>query len=243
MAGYELVSYEPGDRAAYLALLDEAWGELALSGEEFDWWFRENPAGSLMSVARVDGRVVGVAAHSLFRMVLGGEEAPTSFSVHATTAAETRGQGIFEALERRHEEEARARGVAVVLAFAGLPGLRWTESLDRMGRARLRQSWLRPSGTAIKPDNIGPRYMEPALIKAGVRRFRFHDLRHTFGSLLIQDGASLAYVKEQMGHSSIQLTVDIYGHLVPGANVNWVDSLDTKTAPQQSATQAQQGVE
>jgi hypothetical protein len=53
------------------------------------------------------------------------------------------------------------------------------------------------------------------------------------------------YVKEQMGHSSIQVTVDIYGHLIPGANVSFVDRLDTtsrqeqKTNPQQSATQAQ----
>lgn len=79
----------------------------------------------------------------------------------------------------------------------------------------------------------------PCLAHAGLRRFRFHDLRHTFGSLLIQNGASLAYVKEQMGHSSIQVTVDIYGHLIPGANVSWVDSLDARTSPQQSATPAQ----
>src|SRR5213078_103526 len=118
MAGYELVSYEPGDRAAYLALLDEAWGELALSGEEFDWWFRENPAGSLISVARQDGRVVGVAAHSLFRMVLGGEEQVAAFSVHATTHVSARGQGIFGALEEKHEQEAKERGIAVVLAFS-----------------------------------------------------------------------------------------------------------------------------
>ena len=64
------------------------------------------------------------------------------------------------------------------------------------------------AGTVIKPDNIVPRYMEPALEKAGLRRFRFHDCRYTFGSLLIQDGASLAYVRDQMGHSSIQITVD-----------------------------------
>jgi integrase len=32
------------------------------------------------------------------------------------------------------------------------------------------------AGTVIKPDNIPPRYMEPALEKAGIRRFRFHDL-------------------------------------------------------------------
>jgi hypothetical protein len=41
------------------------------------------------------------------------------------------------------------------------------------------------------------------------------------------------YVKEQMGHSSIQVTVDIYGHLIPGANVSFVDRLDE--APQESA--------
>jgi hypothetical protein len=57
--------------------------------------------------------------------------------------------------------------------------------------------------------------------------------------LLIQDGASLAYVKEQMGHSSIQITVDTYGHLIPGADINWIDSLDRKTSQQQNATPAQ----
>ena len=50
-----------------------------------------------------------------------------------------------------------------------------------------------------------------------------------------------------MGHSSIQVTVDIYGHLIPGANVRYVDRLDgvpaeeAETSPQQSATPAQQG--
>ena len=109
------------------------------------------------------------------------------------------------------------------------------------GKSSIADDLVFPSrtGTVIKPDNIVPRYMEPALAKAGLRRFRFHDLRHTFGSLLIQDGASLTYVKEQMGHSSIQITVDTYGHLVAGADIAWVDRLDAKTTPQQSATQAQ----
>jgi integrase len=82
------------------------------------------------------------------------------------------------------------------------------------------------------------------LAKAGLRKIRFHDLRHTFGSLLIQDGASLAYVKEQMGHSSIQVTVDVYGHLIPGANIDWIDRLDSTTetddrAPGEQATAEQ----
>jgi site-specific recombinase XerD len=53
------------------------------------------------------------------------------------------------------------------------------------------------------------------LEKAELRHRRIHDLRHTFASLLIQQDESLVYVKEQMGHALIQITVDIYGHLVP----------------------------
>ena len=56
-------------------------------------------------------------------------------------------------------------------------------------------------------------------------------------------------MKEQTGHSSIQVTVDTYGHLIPGANVAFVDTLDVipegdeKTSPHQSASPAQQAVE
>ena len=63
-------------------------------------------------------------------------------------------------------------------------------------------------------------------IKAGLTRRNLHFLRHTFASLLIQQGESLVYVKEQMGHSSIDVTVDTYGHLVPGGNRQAVDKLD-----------------
>lgn len=103
------------------------------------------------------------------------------------------------------------------------------------------------AGTVLDPKNLYNRYFLPAVERAGLRTFRMHDLRHTFGSLLIQDGASLAYVKDQMGHSSIQITVDIYGHLIPGANIACVDKLDPQpkkeekqeTSQQQSATPAQ----
>ena len=43
------------------------------------------------------------------------------------------------------------------------------------------------------------RYFYKCLEKAGLRRIRFHDLRHSFASLLIQNGEPLAYVKEQLG--------------------------------------------
>jgi GNAT superfamily N-acetyltransferase len=144
VSAYELAAYEPAQRDDYLRLLRNAWGESALTGEEFDWWFLRNPAGSLMSVARDDGRVVGVAAHSLYRMVLGEDERLATFSVHATTDPVARGKGVFVGLERKHEEEAEARGAAVVLAFASAPTaplflgpLRWTS----VGKLRV---WARP---------------------------------------------------------------------------------------------------
>ena len=48
----------------------------------------------------------------------------------------------------------------------------------------------------------------------------------SISSLLLTNGESLAYVKEQLGHSSIQMTVDIYGHLIPGSNREAVNRLD-----------------
>ena len=76
------------------------------------------------------------------------------------------------------------------------------------------------------------------LEKAGVRQIRLHDLRHTFASLLLQQGESIVYVKDQLGHASIQITVIPYGHQIPGANRGAVDRLDD-AASHGNATQAQ----
>jgi len=43
-------------------------------------------------------------------------------------------------------------------------------------------------------------------------------------------------VKAQMGHSSIQVAVDIYEHLIPGADIQWMDRLNAETTPQPNAT-------
>src|SRR5215475_7519711 len=101
------------------------------------------------------------------------------------------------------------------------------------------EDWLfqTPVGTQIDPSNLRKKFNR-LLVDAGMRRIRFHDLRHTFASLLLQNGEGLAYVKEQMGHSSIQVTVDIYGHLVPGGNRQAVDKLDDARAITKKADSA-----
>ncbi len=64
------------------------------------------------------------------------------------------------------------------------------------------------------------------LAKAGLRNVRFHDLRHTVASWHLAKGRSPAYVKEQLGHSTIRLTVDLYGHVLPSIDREAANSLD-----------------
>jgi integrase len=90
-------------------------------------------------------------------------------------------------------------------------------------------------GKMIEQDHIRKIYNR-ILKKAGLHHIRVHNTRHTFSSLLLTDGVTPVYVKEQLGHSSIQMTVDIYGHLIPNSNREAVNRLDF---PQPSATQAQ----
>jgi hypothetical protein len=54
---------------------------------------------------------------------------------------------------------------------------------------------------------------------------------------------SLAYVRDQLGHSSIQVTVDVYGHLIPGANRAAVDRLDAAPIRNPGATEALETIE
>jgi integrase len=73
--------------------------------------------------------------------------------------------------------------------------------------------------------NVTNRVFHECLAKAGLRRIWFHDLRHTHATLLLMQGESPVYVKDQLGHSSIKMTVDIYGHWIPGANRQAVSRL------------------
>jgi integrase len=47
---------------------------------------------------------------------------------------------------------------------------------------------------------------------------RFHNLRHTYASLLIAQGEHPKYIQSQLGHSSISVTMDIYAHLMETVN-------------------------
>jgi integrase len=89
---------------------------------------------------------------------------------------------------------------------------------------------LKPPGHWIDPDYFNDSIYGPIAQKAGLKEIRFHDLRHFFASVLIAQGESAKYVQDQMGHSSIQVTFDTYGHLFPQAKQESVRKLDATLA-------------
>lgn len=82
------------------------------------------------------------------------------------------------------------------------------------------------SGLPLDPDNLIKREFYPALERAGLRRIRFHDLRHTYASLLIAQGENIKFIQSQLGHASATTTLDRYGHLMPNFQTNVGQRLD-----------------
>lgn len=81
-------------------------------------------------------------------------------------------------------------------------------------------------GNYQSAENMMKRRFLPALNRAGIDKIRFHDLRHTYASLLLVNGAPMKYVQHQLGHSSITMTMDLYTHLLPEVNDKCVNLLN-----------------
>jgi integrase len=70
----------------------------------------------------------------------------------------------------------------------------------------------------INHSNMVQRYFLPALMAAELPKIRFHDLRHTYASLLIEQRENIKYIQSQLGHSSPTVTLNVYAHLMKPTN-------------------------
>jgi len=95
------------------------------------------------------------------------------------------------------------------------------------------------NGGLIDTDNWRRRVFVKALQKAGLRKVRIHDLRHTYATLRISKGDNIADVSNQLGHHSVKLTLDTYFHWIPGGKKSEIDALDDPSILQPSATYPQ----
>lgn len=69
-----------------------------------------------------------------------------------------------------------------------------------------------PTGGPIDPANLN-RSFRALLDRAGLRRIRFHDLRHSTATLLLEQGVELVVIKELLGHAHIGVTATVYAHV------------------------------
>jgi len=86
-------------------------------------------------------------------------------------------------------------------------------------------------GFPLDKDNWRGRVFNKVLKKAGLRKIRIHDLRHTYATLRIQAGHNIADVSNQLGHHSVKLTLDTYYHWMPGKKKAEIDALDNLHLP------------
>jgi integrase len=106
-------------------------------------------------------------------------------------------------------------------------------------RKALKNGWEEPpellfyseTGGPIDINNLRKRVFYKCLEKAGLRRIRIHDLRHTYATLRISKGDNILDVSKQLGHHSVKITLDIYAHWMPGGKKSEVDELDGQQAP------------
>lgn len=69
-------------------------------------------------------------------------------------------------------------------------------------------------GTAADPSNLLKQFRK-LLKDAGLPRIRFHDLRHTAASLMLNNGVDVLVASQRLGHAHPSITLDVYGHLMP----------------------------
>jgi integrase len=83
-----------------------------------------------------------------------------------------------------------------------------------------------PQGRPIDPTNL-TRTFTALLRKAGLRRIRFHDLRHSTATLLLEQGVELVVIKELLGHAHIGVTATVYAHVRLRLQRDAIDTLST----------------
>jgi integrase len=82
----------------------------------------------------------------------------------------------------------------------------------------------------IEGKPIDPSFLSHTFVniskKARLQNVRFHNLRHTFASLMLQRGVPPKVISEALGHSSVAFTMDVYSHILPGTQSDAMALLD-----------------
>ena len=82
-----------------------------------------------------------------------------------------------------------------------------------------------PNGGPISPDSV-LHMLHRVLERAGLPKIRFHDFRHTFSTLALQNGVDIKTVSGMLGHYSAGFTLDTYAHVTTAAQKEAAKTID-----------------
>ena len=85
-------------------------------------------------------------------------------------------------------------------------------------------------GGPVDPDFLDKQFRE-LLSEHQLKKLRFHDLRHTHATLLLLEHVSIKVISERLGHSSTNITQDIYSHVLPEMQLEAANAIDRVLAP------------
>lgn len=137
----------------------------------------------------------------------------------AESATEVNGKLLFGETKNRRRR--------IVAAPASLRDVLSEHLLAYVGPEPDDHVFTSPDGHPLRLSNFRARVWRPALAAAELDpSLRIHDLRHTSASLLISRGAHPKVVQEHLGHSSIAVSMDRYGHIYPSERHRIADQLD-----------------
>jgi integrase len=121
------------------------------------------------------------------------------------------------------------RSVGIPRSLCADLAAHFTGRAAALGRSLVPEDYVftAPRGGPLRRDLLFKRIIRPAIGAANLPPgLRLHDLRHTCAALLIELGAHPKAIQERLGHSSITVTMDVYGHLFPALNEALTERLD-----------------
>ncbi len=104
--------------------------------------------------------------------------------------------------------------------------------ITRVGKKWKDHDLVFPStiGTPFNPCNLSRQY-KSLLKEAGLPSIRFHDLRHTAASLMLNHGIPVLIVSKRLGHAKPSITLEIYSHLIPSMQEQVAQLMDDVVTP------------
>ncbi|MCC0097615.1 site-specific integrase [Streptomyces flavotricini] len=152
--------------------------------------------------------------------------------------------GIRRSLQRTHTggltalpTKTRASERRIALPTECVHSLKSHQERQEVERKEARAGWkdnalvfTTPAGGPLDPANLTRRFRS-LLDHARLRRIRFHDLRHSTATLLLEQGVDLVVIKELLGHAHIGVTAGVYAHVRLHLQRRAIDALDDALCP------------